>query len=60
MGGEAPGSVKSGSPSIGECQAVEVGVCEWVGKHSHRSKGSGEGIGDFSEGKLGKGITFEM
>jgi hypothetical protein len=24
------------------------------------SRGRGEGIGDFSEGKLGKGITFEM
>jgi hypothetical protein len=24
------------------------------------SRGKGEGIGDFSEGKLGKGITFEM
>jgi hypothetical protein len=26
----------------------------WVGKHRE-----GEKIGDFSEGKLGKGITFE-
>jgi hypothetical protein len=24
------------------------------------SRGIREGIGDFSEGKLGKGITFEM
>jgi hypothetical protein len=24
------------------------------------SRGRWEGIGDFSEGKLGKGITFEM
>jgi hypothetical protein len=24
------------------------------------SRGMGEGTGDFSEGKLGKGITFEM
>jgi hypothetical protein len=24
------------------------------------TRGSGEGIGDFSERKLGKGITFEM
>ena len=24
------------------------------------NRGKGEGIGDFSEGKLGKGITFEM
>jgi hypothetical protein len=24
------------------------------------SRGSRKGIGDFSEGKLGKGITFEM
>jgi hypothetical protein len=39
--------------SIGECQNQEW---EWVGW------GTGRGGGDrgFSEGKLGKGITFEM
>ena len=45
MGGEALGPVKALCPSIGECQDQEW---EWVGW------GAGE------EGKLGKGITFEM
>jgi hypothetical protein len=53
MGGEALGTVKALCPSIGECQDQEW---EWVGW------GAGRGVGDrgFSEGKLGKGITFEM
>ena len=53
MGGEALGPVKVLCPSIGECQDQEW---EWVGW------GAGEEGGDrgFSEGKLGKGITFEM
>jgi hypothetical protein len=46
--------VKVLCPSEGECQSQEVGVGE-LG-----SRGRGEMIGDFSEGKLGKGITFEM
>jgi hypothetical protein len=53
MGGEALGPVKVLCPSIGECQVQEAGV---GGLGSWRR---GLGIGDF-QGKLGKGITFEM
>jgi hypothetical protein len=50
------GPVKVLCPSIGECQGQKVGV------GGLGSGGRGEGGGDrgFSEGKLGKGITFEM
>ena len=41
-------------PSVGECQGQEEGV------GGLRGRGRVEGIGDFSEGKVGKGITFEM
>ena len=53
MEGEAFDPVKALCPNIGECQDQEW---EWVGW------GAGGGGGDrgFSEGKLGKGITFEM
>jgi hypothetical protein len=51
MGGEALGPVKAQCPSIGKCHDYEW---EWVGW------GTGEGDRVFSEGKLGKGITFEM
>jgi hypothetical protein len=51
MGGEALGPVKALYPSIGECQDQDW---EWVGW------GAGGGDRGFSEGKLGKGITFEM
>jgi hypothetical protein len=54
MGREALGPVKVLCPSIGECQGQEAGVGRLV------SSGRGKRIGDFSEGKLGKGITFEM
>jgi hypothetical protein len=49
MGGEYLGPVKVLCPSIGECQGQEV----QVGRLGSRGKGKGEG-------KLGKGITFEM
>jgi hypothetical protein len=49
MGGEALGLVKVLCPSVGECQGQEVGMSGLV------SRGRG-----FSEGKLGKGITFEI
>jgi hypothetical protein len=52
MGGEALGSVKVLCPSIGECQGQEMGVCGLMSR-GRRDRG-------FSEGKLGKGITFEM
>ena len=53
MGGKALGPVKVLCPSIGECLGQEAGV---------GGMGSGEGGEDrgFLEGKLGKGITFEM
>ena len=53
MGGEALGSVKILCPSIGGCQGQEAGVGVLV------NRGSG-GYRGFSEGELGKGITFEM
>jgi hypothetical protein len=43
--------VKALSPSIGECQDQEWSGGGW---------GEGEGDRGFSEGKPGKGITFEM
>jgi hypothetical protein len=51
MEGEALGPVKVLCPSIGECQDWEW---EWVGW------GAGWGDRGFLEGKLLKGITFEM
>jgi hypothetical protein len=54
MGGEALGPVMVLCPSIGECQHQEAGMGEMM------SMGREEGIGDFLEGKLEKGITFEM
>jgi hypothetical protein len=53
MGGEALGPVKVPCPSIGACQGQEWEWVDW---------GAGEGGGDrrFSEGKLGKDITFEI
>jgi hypothetical protein len=53
MGGEALGPVKVLCPSVGECQGQEVGV-GGLGSRGRR------GDRGFSEGKLGKGITFEM
>ena len=53
MGGEALGPEKAGCPSVGECQDREAGVGGLV------SRGKGRGRGT-SEGKPGKGITFEM
>jgi hypothetical protein len=54
MGGEVLGPVKVLCPSIGEYQGQEVGV------GGLGSRGKEERIGDFLEGKLGKGIPFEM
>ena len=53
MGGEALGPVKVLCPSIGECQGQEAGVGGLVSRGSEDDRG-------FLEGKLGKGITFEM
>jgi hypothetical protein len=54
MGGEALGPVKAQCPSVGECQDREAGLSGLV------SKGKGDRIVGFSEGKPGKGITFKM
>jgi hypothetical protein len=54
MGGEALSPVKVLFPCIGECQDQEAGVGGLV------SRERSEGNRGFSEGKLGKGITFEM
>ena len=53
MGGEALGPVKVLCPIIGECQDQEW---EWEGWWT-REGGRDRGV---LEGKLGKGITFEM
>jgi hypothetical protein len=54
MGGGALGPVNVLCPSIGDCQGQEarVGV---LGSRGRRARDR-----EFSEGKLGKGITFEM
>jgi hypothetical protein len=52
MGGEALGPVKVLYPSIGECQGQEEGVGGLVSRKGRKDRG-------FSEGQLGKGITFE-
>ena len=54
MGGEALGPVKVLCPGIGECQGQEMGV------GGLGSRGRGEADSEVLEGKLGKGITFEM
>jgi hypothetical protein len=53
MGGKALGPVKVICPSRGECQGQEVGVGGLVSR-------DGGGGREFSEGKLGKRITFEI
>jgi hypothetical protein len=52
MVGEALGPLKALCPSVGVCQGQKVGVYRLV------SRWMGEGMG-VSEGKPGKGITFE-
>jgi hypothetical protein len=53
MGGEAIGPMKIICPSIGDCQGQEAGVGRLVSRGRAGCRG-------FSEGKLGKWITFEM
>ena len=50
VGGEALGPVKALCPSVGECQGQEAHVGRMVSR-----RGGGP-----SEGKPGKGTTFEM
>ena len=54
MGREALGPVKVLCPRMVKCQGQEVGMGGLIGREM------GEGRVDFLEGKLGKGITFEM
>jgi hypothetical protein len=54
MKGEALGPMKVLCSSIGDCQGQKVGVGGLV------SRGRGGRNRGFSEGKPGKGITFEM
>jgi hypothetical protein len=51
MRGDVLGPVKSLCPSIGECQDQEWEWVDW---------GAGAGDRGYLEGKLRKGITFEM
>jgi hypothetical protein len=60
VGGKALGPVKALFPSVGQCQVR----WEWLGGRGSiliEAGGVGEGWGRVvPEGKLGKGITFEM
>jgi hypothetical protein len=56
MGGEALGPMKALCPNVGECKDQEVGVGGFVS----RGRRKREGGGYFSEGKPGRGITFEI
>jgi hypothetical protein len=58
--GEALGPESIQCHSVEECQGGEARVCGWVLEQPHRCRGRGYGIGGFLEGKLEKGITFEM
>jgi hypothetical protein len=60
MGGEALSPVKALCISVGECQGQGQGQEAGVGGLVSRGRGKGIGGGWFWEGKLGKGITFEM
>jgi hypothetical protein len=53
MGGDPLGPVKVLCPSIWECQGQEAGVDGLVSSRRGGDRG-------FWEGKLGKGIAFEM
>ena len=44
------GLVKARCPSVDECQDGEVGACGWLGEHSHKSRGRGDGIRSFWRG----------
>jgi hypothetical protein len=61
VGGEALGHVKTPCPSLRECQGREAGMGGWVGEHPYRIRwGWAAWDRGFLEGKLGKGIIFEM
>jgi hypothetical protein len=52
MGREALGPVKTLCPNVGECQGLETGVGGLLAGGAERDR-------EFSEGKPGKGTTFE-
>jgi hypothetical protein len=54
MGGEALSPMKVLCPSIGQYQDQDVVVSRLM------TRGRGEGDRGFSEGKLGKGMVFEI
>jgi hypothetical protein len=56
MGGEALGPLKALSSSVEECQSQEAGL----GRFMSWGMRERDGGGCFSEGKSGKGITYEM
>jgi len=59
--GETLGPVKARCPSVGECHGREAGGSGSVGGEAPSWRhGLGGWDGGFMEGKLGKGITFEM
>jgi len=60
MGGEALGSAKVRCPSVGECQGGEGGRSALVGGGAPSWRQWGGMLWVFPEGKLGKGIMFEM
>ena len=60
MGEKALGPVKAQCTSIGKCQDREAGVSRWEDGTPSQKQGDGGQVRVFSEGKPGKGITFEM
>jgi hypothetical protein len=62
MGGEALGEERSSEGLMSWCRDMPVqgGRRGKVGgEHPHTHRGNRDGIGNFREEKLGKGITFE-
>ena len=55
MGGDALGPVKTRCPQVRDCQCQEADVGGLVPE-----QGEKDWLGDFSEGKQGKGIKFEI
>jgi len=61
MGGEALGPVKTHFPRVGECQGGEARRSAWVGRGAPSWRpGAGGWDREFLEGKLGRGIIFEI
>lgn len=54
------GPVEACCPSVGGCYRSEAEVDEWVEEHHRRGKGEKGLSGRFAEGKVGRGISFEI